>query len=276
LVVYLRSGSVSEEFTIQVVNNPADDDSDQDGLLDAVETNTGIFLSITNTGTDPALADTDGDGLTDGFEVLAGTDPLAADTDRDGLSDGAETTGGTNPLVADTDGDGIQDGAEGVTGTNPLLADTDSDGLLDGAEGAAGTNPLVADTDGDGLSDSAETNTGIYVSGTNTGSNPRVADTDGDGRNDGAEVALGISPLDPVAYPGKPVLPPQITVGTGGEVTFAFSRILPLGARYQLQSSPNLVSWTSLGDPVEGTGSEVRFAGASTNPRLFYRVIAVP
>ena len=276
LVVYLRSVSVSEQFTIQVVNNPADDDSDQDGLLDAVETNTGIFLSATNTGTDPALADTDGDGLTDGFEVLAGTDPLAADTDRDGLSDGAETTGGTNPLVADTDGDGIQDGAEGVTGTNPLLADTDADGLLDGAEGAAGTNPLVADTDGDGLSDSAETNTGIYVSGTSTGSNPRVADTDGDGRNDGAEVALGISPLDPVAYPGKPVLPPQITVGTGGEVTFAFSRILPLGARYQLQSSPNLVSWTSLGDPVQGTGSEVRFAGASTNPRLFYRVIAVP
>ena len=45
-------------------------DTDGDGLPDAVESNTGIFLSITDTGTDPNKADTDGDGLPDGVEVL--------------------------------------------------------------------------------------------------------------------------------------------------------------------------------------------------------------
>ena len=52
-----------------------DDDDDGDGLLDVVETLTGIFLSPTDTGTDPMQADTDGDGYFDGSEVAAGSDP---------------------------------------------------------------------------------------------------------------------------------------------------------------------------------------------------------
>lgn len=48
---------------------------DGDTLLDGVETNTGNFVSASDTGTDPALADTDGDGFDDGAEVGAGTDP---------------------------------------------------------------------------------------------------------------------------------------------------------------------------------------------------------
>lgn len=46
-----------------------DDDDDNDGLLDVVETNTGIYVSPTDTGTDPFLADTDGDGVADGEEL---------------------------------------------------------------------------------------------------------------------------------------------------------------------------------------------------------------
>jgi hypothetical protein len=67
------------------------------------------------------------------------------------------------------------------------------------------TPPAGNDADGDRLPDSAETNTGIFVSASNTGTNPNVADTDGDGINDGDEVlgtsaglnlpALGLSPL---------------------------------------------------------------------------------
>ena len=45
-------------------------DSDSDGIPDAAETNTGIFLSALDTGTDPNNADSDGDGLPDGVEVL--------------------------------------------------------------------------------------------------------------------------------------------------------------------------------------------------------------
>jgi hypothetical protein len=53
-------------------------DSDGDGLADSVETNTGVFVDATDTGTDPLVADTDGDGVDDGAEVLAGTDPTLA------------------------------------------------------------------------------------------------------------------------------------------------------------------------------------------------------
>lgn len=45
-------------------------DSDLDGLADCVETNTGRFVSVLDTGTDPRQRDTDGDGLFDGEEVL--------------------------------------------------------------------------------------------------------------------------------------------------------------------------------------------------------------
>ena len=50
-------------------------DRDEDTLLNGVETNTGTFVDPNDTGTNPALADTDGDGFDDGVEVAAGSDP---------------------------------------------------------------------------------------------------------------------------------------------------------------------------------------------------------
>ncbi len=44
-------------------------DRDQDTLLNGVETNTGVFVSASDTGSNPALADTDGDGFDDDVEV---------------------------------------------------------------------------------------------------------------------------------------------------------------------------------------------------------------
>jgi len=52
-----------------------DDDDDNDGLLDAVETRTHFFVSASDTGTDPNNPDSDGDGIPDGAEVANGTDP---------------------------------------------------------------------------------------------------------------------------------------------------------------------------------------------------------
>ena len=67
------------------------------------------------------LADSDGDGLPDWFEMLLGTDPHNADTDGDGLNDFEELfVYGTNPLNADTDGDGFSDGMEILFGSDPL------------------------------------------------------------------------------------------------------------------------------------------------------------
>ena len=51
-------------------------DSDKDRLADLYETNDGVFNNETATGTDPNQADTDGDGIDDGDEVLGTLDGL--------------------------------------------------------------------------------------------------------------------------------------------------------------------------------------------------------
>lgn len=50
-------------------------DSDGDGLADWFEDGTGVYRDEELTGTNPLLADTDGDGQQDGHEVRAGADP---------------------------------------------------------------------------------------------------------------------------------------------------------------------------------------------------------
>jgi hypothetical protein len=50
-------------------------DRDEDLLMNGVETGTLVFNGPLDTGTDPALYDTDGDGFGDGLEVANGTDP---------------------------------------------------------------------------------------------------------------------------------------------------------------------------------------------------------
>ena len=60
--------------------------------------------------------------MSEAEEQALGSNPLLADTDGDGLSDKAEQTAGTNPLLADTDGDGFNDKAEIDAGTNAKLA----------------------------------------------------------------------------------------------------------------------------------------------------------
>lgn len=104
--------SLTPTETATAVSN----DRDEDGLSDAQE------LII---GTDPQNPDTDGDGLTDGDEMLVyGTDPLKRDTDGDFLSDWDEVmVYGTDPNKPDTDGDGWNDGLEILQGSDPLVPD---------------------------------------------------------------------------------------------------------------------------------------------------------
>ena len=58
--------------------NPAEPDTDFDGLTDEQETNTGFFGGVNDQGTDPTFQDWDGDGARDGYEVASGTDPFDA------------------------------------------------------------------------------------------------------------------------------------------------------------------------------------------------------
>ena len=153
-------------------------DTDLDGIADLDE----VLLGL-----DPLKADSDNDGLNDGFEQRYGFDPKVSDglaqvdTDGDGLTNLQEQDAGTNPRVADTDADGLSDGAEVLTHhTSPLTRDTDLDGLFDADEINRGTNPSLVDSDGDGLNDYAE----IYTHGTD----PLKVDSDDDGISDKFEV----------------------------------------------------------------------------------------
>ena len=81
-------------------------DEDGDGLFDVVETNTGVYNSASDTGTDPFDSDTDDDGLLDGVEdntgvyvspTQTGTNPFDWDSDNDGQPDGYEVKRGSDP-----------------------------------------------------------------------------------------------------------------------------------------------------------------------------------
>jgi len=67
--------------------------------------------------------DSDNDGIYDFAEAKYGTNKNLADSDGDGISDGVEIfTYGSNPLSTDSDGDGVSDGEEVSRGTNPASA----------------------------------------------------------------------------------------------------------------------------------------------------------
>ncbi len=76
-------------------------DLDGDGIKNQFETGTGIYVSPTDTGSNPDVADSDGDGLLDGTEVTVyHTDPNKKDTDADGFDDDFELSTGFSPITA--------------------------------------------------------------------------------------------------------------------------------------------------------------------------------
>jgi PKD repeat protein len=90
--------------------------------------------------------DSDGDTVTDEYELVQGTNPLLWDTDSDNLMDYMEIYDyPTDPLVDDTDSDNLNDWHEI---THFGVSDPDEDGL---------SNPLDWDSDGDLVMDGSDT-----------------------------------------------------------------------------------------------------------------------
>ena len=217
-----------DPYRARFQTHPANNDTDDDGLIDGLEKK--MVLS-------PLTADTDGDQWPDFEEIEHMTNGFSQDWrnvpdiwhyldyDQDGLSDLNELTNGTSVLTNDTDGDGLSDYTEvtvpistgsGSFGTDSLyqnvtvstnttdpenrmytdacVADTDGDGLSDLYEIRNGSNPLVVDSDGDGLTDYEELEVykalqGFYGNETWT-LDPNSNDTDADGINDFDEVNI--------------------------------------------------------------------------------------
>ncbi len=155
-----------------------DPDSDNDGVADRLD------LDADNDGIPDVVeaggADTDGDGVIDGF----------TDVDGDGFADSVDTDDNTQPGTADggtalpnpdTDGDGVPDN---------LDLDSDNDGITDvmeaGGTDADGDGRIdgFTDTDGDGFADSVDTDDNTQP-GTGDGGTPLPTDDfDGDGNPD--------------------------------------------------------------------------------------------
>ncbi len=196
-------------------------DTDNDGLVDSWETTYFGAGNLSQT----ASGDPDSDGLTNLQEQSRGTNPTLADTDGDGLTDGNEVNvRGTNPLVADTDGDGLSDGVEVNThGTNPLLADTDGDTYLDGAEITAGTNPLNASSYPPPPAFNVHINEFMANSSPKANDPTAPLDMDGDSEdwieiknNEATAVNMqGYQLSDDLAVPGKYTLP-SFSIPAGG------------------------------------------------------------
>jgi hypothetical protein len=163
-------GAVTDAYQkcLDAVPTSPNDDLDKDGLPTIVETQTAH--------TDPCTADTDRDGLLDGYEYYSAIDlnstalpypgkrpwPNALDPsdanydfDGDGLTLSQEyklwsAFSGTFPLTMYSDGTQNTGGPQPVTNLEQTYLDTDSDGNLTDDE---------RDADGDGLSNQVEFNT---------------------------------------------------------------------------------------------------------------------
>ncbi len=159
---------------IRFFSNPDPNDTDGDGLTDAFE------LAHTDPPSATALNPGDdlenggaGDGLTNLQEQENGTDPNDADSDDDTLEDGPEVAGTSNPFDA--------------AATDPTDPDSDNDGLDDFEEngslntlfGGAPTNPNSTDTDADMLPDKWEIDNQLDPND-DSGDNGKTGNPDGD------------------------------------------------------------------------------------------------
>ncbi|MDB4142927.1 hypothetical protein N9733_05635, partial [Akkermansiaceae bacterium] len=131
LVRIYRMPQIRLSHTVTQAAIDSEADTDGDGVLDIHETGTGVFVDANDTGSDPRVVDSDGDGFEDGLEVAQGSNPN--DTESFPLSLDPEN------VDADPLGDSLSfavNGPQGVEWSAESLAD-----WLTITGGASGTGP---------------------------------------------------------------------------------------------------------------------------------------
>lgn len=148
----------------------------------------------------------------------------SGDSDGDGMPNQWETDNDLNPnssvgaegAAGDPDNDGLSNILEYGRGTKPKDDDTDDDLLKDGVETDTGiwvsttntgTNPLASDSDKDGFPDSDEDPTEAWTGLSQPGTDPNKLDTDGDSYPDRVEVAFASNPKLAGSIPALPYQP---------------------------------------------------------------------
>ncbi len=220
------------------ITEPRMADTDGDGLPDGYEVALrGAPLNLDPTNPSDALRDYDGDTLSAREEYLFGSDPTLADSDGDGFDDALERELGTNPVSAngfpgkadslrvaylnrqlrDRDGDGLTDNDEVLLGTNPDSRDSTVE-LQTISQLVAHLNQSIADLDLDGVSDADEAQLGtesgdassrppLAVHGLDTAYlNQHIADSDRDGFADADEALVGTDALLASSMPARHTL----------------------------------------------------------------------
>nr|WP_321413172.1 gliding motility-associated C-terminal domain-containing protein [uncultured Allomuricauda sp.] len=191
LISNLSWSCTYQDMDVDGIPDHLDNDSDDDGCVDALEGDDGSLSLASIDGNGRISGGVDANGVplavSGGQSDVSSTDDTVTgpgcDDDGDGLTNGEEAILGTDPDDPDTDGDGVDDGQEVADTDNPLnpcdpsqaagytsydetnliwaAADCDGDGVTNGDEDTNGTDPYSSvDTDGDGVSDDLETANG--------------------------------------------------------------------------------------------------------------------
>ena len=224
-------------------------DEDEDGLTN--------FEEIVTYGTDPANADSDGDGFSDGLEIgnnADPNDPLAFPTRQLTVNDsdnGTITGFGPYPLGATAVLEATPDLGHVFLGWNG-----DASGADNPLTVVMTTNQSVGatfaadqrDPDGDGLTNYEE----LLVCGTD----PNNPDTDGDGSSDGQEKSEGSDPIEATSFPTRLL---TISPPSNGVITGAGSYQLGTAAVIEASPTPGYLfrGWT--GDAA-GTNNPLTLA----------------